>query len=459
MNTPSSLPRETALGGLLKTLFAELERSGLPYCVCGNYEGLPEYTSHDVDIWTSDVAAFEAALYASAQKCGLMLYLRNRLANGSNNFFYKTHPEIEFVHIDVMSECSWASFVPIVRSRTIGEGRVKYRGFYVAEPVVESAMHLLYPLLHAGKVKDKYREKIFSLRDNARFALIVEEAVGKDGAAELRAKISRRDWKGIEKDAVRLRLKTFLNSLAKDNIRVAKAFLSFAWTNVARLFSPSGLFIVVMGPDGCGKTTLSGRLLEKFGDCFTSGKLKKFYWRPFLLPRIADLSPFRKNKKPKNDSEDVGLRTVDMSPRARLSYLLKFLYYWADFVTGRLRYQSAWSRGGLVFFDRYYYDHMVYPERFGFSVPKSLMRALGRLIPDPDLKFYLHAPPKRLLERKQELPAEEIMRQQEEYQRLISSLKGGHTIDTSRTIEETEQEIMRICASFMANRLKRGRNG
>lgn len=459
MNTPSSLPKETALGGLLKTLFAELERNGPRYCVCGNYEGLPEHTSHDVDVWTSDVKAFEAALYASAKRCGLTLYLRNRLANGSNNFFYKTRPEIEFVHIDVLSECSWASFVPIVRSARIGEGRVKYNGFHVAEPVVESAMHLLYPLLHAGKVKEKYREKIYSLRENPRFALILEEAVGRDGAGELLARISRRDWKGIEKDALRLRIKTFLNALAKDNIRMARAFLSFARTNVARLFSPAGLFIVVMGPDGCGKTTLSARLLEKFGDCFTSGKLRKFYWRPFLLPRIADLSPFRKNKKSKNDSEDVGLRTVDMSLRARLSYLLKFLYYWADFVAGRLRYQSAWSRGGLVFFDRYYYDHMVYPERFGFSVPKPLMKALGRLIPDPDLKFYLHAPPKRLLERKQELPAAEIIRQQGEYMRLIESLKGGHVIDTSRTIEETEQEIMRICASFMAERLRRGVNG
>lgn len=459
MNTPSSLPKETALGALLKTLFAELERSGPPYCVCGNYEGLPEYTSHDVDVWTSDVKAFEKILYASAERCGLTLYLCNRLANGSNNFFYKTYPKMEFVHIDVLSECAWASFVPIVRSARIGEGRVKYRGFHVAEPVVETAMHLLYPLLHSGKVKDKYREKIYSFRENPRFALILEEAVGRDGAGDLRAKISRKDWKGIEKYAGLYRLQTILNALIRDNVRVAKAFLSFAWTNVVRLFSPAGLFIVVMGPDGCGKTTLSTRLLEKFSDCFTSGKLRKFYWRPFLLPRIAELSPFRKKGKPKNGPEDVGLRTVNMSPMARLAYLLKFLYYWADFVAGRVRYQSAWSRGGLVFFDRYYYDHMVYPERFGFSVPKPIMRALGRLIPDPDLKFYLHAPPKRLLERKQELPAAEIIRQQEEYKRIISSLEGGHVIDTSRTIEETEQEMIAICASFMAERIKRGNDG
>jgi len=247
MNTPSSLPKETALGGLLKTLFTELERSGQSYCVCGNYEGLPEYTSHDVDIWASDVEAFEKILYASAEKNGLTLYLRNRLANGSNNFFYKTSPGIEFVHIDVLSECAWASFVPIVRSARIGEGRVKYRGFFVAEPIVESAMHLLYPLLHAGKVKDKYREKIFSFREEPRFALILEEAVGKDGAGELLAKISRRDWKGIEKNAGRYRLQAVLNSLARDNVRVARAFISFAWTNVARLFSPSGLFMAVMG--------------------------------------------------------------------------------------------------------------------------------------------------------------------------------------------------------------------
>lgn len=445
---------ETALSGLLKTLLADLEKSKLDYCVCGNYEQLPNYTSHDVDIWTSDINAFEGVLYDSARKCGLTLYLRNRQANGSNNFFYRTGREMEFVRIDILSECSFASFVPIVRSSRIGEGRIRYKGFYVAEPVVESAMHLLYPLLHIGKVKEKYREKIFSYSGNTRFSAILSEAVGKTGARDLLARVSRKDWKGIEAGAGRYRRMALLNSLFKDNVKLARAFASLVWTNVTRLVRPAGLLIVLMGPDGCGKTTLSGRILEKFEGCFASGRIRKFYWRPFLLPRIAKLSPGGKSRM-KGEPEDAGLRTVSMSPAKRLGYLLKFIYYWVDFAAGRLKYQSAWSKGGLVLFDRYYYDHMVYPERFGFSVPRPLMSALRRFVPDPDLKFYLHAPPKDLLARKQELPINEIKRQQEEYKRIISGLNGGHVMDTSRPVEEVERDIIRTCAEYMAKRLSR----
>jgi thymidylate kinase len=455
-------PRQgnAGLRSLLIPLFEEAEKVDIDYCVCGNYHGLPDYTSHDIDIWAKDSNAFEKILLNVSQKNGFTLYLCNRTANGFNNYFYKTGIDgISIVQVDILRDCAWLPFIPIVRSKRIGKGRIRYKDFWVADTVVESAMHLLYPLLHSGNVKEKYREKIYLQKDNVRFKQILSEALGSKVAKEMVTRISMKDWQGLERDVKRYRIKLVIKSLLRDNVRNIGRFFEFAITNISRLFSPAGLFIVFMGSDGCGKTTIVNDLSIKMGSYFTSGKIKKFYWRPFFLPRLSALVPFKGNRKRIENTEDSGLRAVSSNPIARLKYLLKFIYYWVDFVMGRIRYQSIWSRGGLVFFDRYYYDHMVYPERFGFSVPGWVMKMLMALVPEPELKFYLHASPETLVERKQELSIEEIRRQDKEYKRIISSLDGGCQINTDRSLDETESEIIGICLSHMARRLKRRSDG
>jgi thymidylate kinase len=448
------------LSSLLIPLFEEVEKKSIDYCVCGNYHELPDSTSHDIDIWAKDIHVFQKTLLNVSQKSGFTLYLCNKTVTGFNNFFYKAVENgLFFMQVDVLSECAWLPFIPIVRTKRIEEERLKYKNFWVAGPIVESTMHLLYPLVHFGKVKEKYREKIYLLKETTRFKVLLAEALGSKTADEIIAFIGAKDWQGLEREVKHLRVRLLINSLIKDNIKNFRAFFNFVTTNISRLFYPSGLFVVLMGPDGSGKTTIINDLSTKLNNCFTSGKIKKFYWRPFFLPRLSALVPFKKEKGNSENPVDAGLRTVSRHPVDRVKYLLKFLYYLLDFIIGRIRYQSNWSRGGLVLFDRYYYDHMVYPERFGFHVPKWVMKSMMALIPEPELKIYLHASPETLMGRKQELPIEEIMRQDKEYKRIISSLDGGCLISTDRSLDETEKEIMKTCMSSMAKRLKRRSNG
>jgi thymidylate kinase len=445
------------LRSLVIPLFQAAEKLGIDYCVCGNYHGLPDYTSHDIDIWAKDTVAFEKTLLNVAARNGFTLYLCNKTANGFNNFFYKMGGDgLSFVQIDILRECAWLPFIPIVRSKRIEEGRIRYKDFWVAEPVVESAMHLLYPLFHSGRVKEKYREKIYFQKDSIRFYRILSEALGSTAAYEIIKMIGDRDWQGLEQRVRHFRIRLIINSLLKDNFRNLGTFFQFITINISRLFSPSGLFIVFVGLDGCGKTTIVNDLSIQMSNCFTSGKIKKFYWRPFFLPRLSALIPFKREKVNLENPVDAGLRTVSRNPLAVVKYLLKFFYYLFDFIIGRLRYQSAWSRGGLVLFDRYYYDHLVYPERFGFHVPGWIMKPLMALVPEPELKFFLYAPTETLMGRKQELPLEEIRRQDKEYKKIISSLHGGYLVNTDRALEETQKEIMEICFSYMTQKLKGG---
>jgi thymidylate kinase len=456
----TSCQKSQELRSLLVPLFEGAEKSGMDYCICGNYHELPDYTSHDIDIWARDADAFEKMLLNVSEKYGFTLYLCNKTANGFNNYFYKTGDNgIFIVQVDVLRDCAWLPFIPIVRSKRIDKGRIRYKDFWVADPVTESAMHLLYPLIHFGRVKEKYREKIYLQKDNIRFRQILAEALGSMTAGEIIKMICVKDWQGLERGINRYRIRLIINSLLRDNIRSSGVFFKFLMTGISRLFSPAGLFIVLTGPDGCGKTTIAHDLSIKMVKYFTSGKIKQFYWRPFLLPRLSALIPFRKNQDSLENAVDAGSRTVSYRLIDRFKYLLKFIYYWIDFLMGRLRYQSAWSRGGLVIFDRYYYDHMVYPERFGFHVPEWFMKILMGFVPEPDLKFYLYAPPETLFQRKQELSIKEIIRQDSEYRKIISSLDDGYILSTGKSFEESQKKIIEICISYMSKRLKRGTNG
>jgi thymidylate kinase len=450
-------PAESHLKDLLVPFFSELDRQGLPYCVCGNYEELPERTSHDVDIWAEDTDRVEGVLFRVAKEAGFTRYLYHKTSNGSNNFFYITQGDsFEFTRIDLLKECAWRSFIPIVKADQIKKRRLRYKNFYIVAPQVEACMHLLYPLATNGRVKDKYRDKIYSFRDDAEFQALLAESLGRTAAKDILCRIRRTDWDGIEKDASSYRTALFRRMACGDNVERLSYAYQFLKTNFGRVLQPAGLFAVFIGPDGCGKTTIVNQLSASLSRALLPGKIKRFYWRPFLLPRLRRLVPFA-SEPADRESPSPRSRKLNLSPKSKAVYLIKYLYYSADFMLGRLKYQAAWSRGGGVFFDRYYYDHMVYPQRFGFVVPKGVMRFLKNFVPEPDLVFYLWAPSASLLDRKMELPLEEVTRQTQEYHRLADELPNFHVVDSSSPLHETERRIIKACLDRMAERLDKGR--
>jgi hypothetical protein len=87
-------------------------------------------------------------------------------------------------------------------------------------------------------------------------------------------------------------------------------------------------------------------------------------------------------------------------------------YYWLDFVLGGwLRHKPIRRRGGVVVVERGWWDVAVDGHRYRLSVPPAVVRALGRLLPCPDLALVLRGDPRVLSVRKGELAMGEIARQ------------------------------------------------
>ncbi len=459
MSCPGSSPcpstiilADNMLKDLLLNLFEQLDCNKIEYCVIGNYAELPDYTSNDVDIWVDNYIAAETILYQSAKKLGLRLYLQNKTANGSNNYFYfnNCNKEIETIKIDLMIETSYKSLVPIVSGDLIKKNRDTYNGFFVANKVIESVMHLLYPLITFGIVREKYKEKLYQINKTQEFQYHLKTIVGREHFILIKAFIEANNWHSVEMMSNSIKRYLILKMFFKSDTSRIKIFFRFIASICSRIKQKNGLVISFTGIDGAGKTSIKEYMIKNSNNFFTKNRSKEFYWRPFLLPRIAHIL---RTKGQTEAIDDSGKRVVHLSRLSSIANMLKYIYYSADFVLGQMKYFKQSHTGGLIVFDRYHFDNIIYPERFGFKVSKKIMLFFDRhIIPQPDIQFYFNAQPKILYERKHEIGIDEINKQQILYADEINKRGDIIEICTNGSFDNSVNEVWSHCLEQMSHR-------
>lgn len=436
---------------LLIPFFDKLNKIGVNYAVCGNYKDLPHFTNHDIDIWTDDINLVESILEKLAEEKGFYLYLKNKTANGSNNLFYYFNNEIQVLHIDLMHETSYRSIFVIVKGTVILNNRVKYKNFYVVNESIEIIMHLIYPIVNFGKIKTKYLKDFENNYRNIKFIDELSNVVGYKLQKTICKLIAEQKWNEIESLTSKIKYKIIYYSIIKDKFFRINYILKTLLLVVRKFIKPAGMFVAFIGIDGSGKSTIIENINEVKKKYFINISSNLFYWRPFLLPPLRKFIFFNKTTKPENINEH-GIRTVNLSLLYRAFYLFKFLYYTIDFILGQVKYRYSVMRGDLVLFDRYYYDLLVYPERFGFYVNPFLIKFIQKFIPKPDITFYLDVETNNLFIRKKELSMNEIERQKNLYSKIISQIKTAKII-YNYDKEKTINSVIDYCLAFMHRRL------
>lgn len=438
---------------LLLDYFQLLKNNNIEYCVIGNYDKLPEYTSNDVDFWVDDKDKAERILLSLAKRLNLRLYMQNKTANGTNNYFYYKHEDnsLEIIKIDLMIETAYKSIIPIVSNKLISQNRKVYKNFYVVNEELESIMHLFYPLVTFGVVKQKYRDKLQQIVKNKSFQTKIIKMIGIAYGNELIEYIEEGNWKKAEACANKIRRKFILSTLTKLNKKRIGIFIDFIKSVFKRVSSKNGLFISFTGIDGAGKTSIKKYFVENSKLFFTAGRIKEFYWRPFLLPRASKVL---RSKGQKEIIDSAGRRVIKKSLTTTVKNYIKYFYYILDFIVGRIKYFLVTHTGGLVVFDRYHFDNIIYPERFGFSVNKSFMRLVDKwIVPQPDLLFYLTANTQTLYERKYEIDIDEINKQKAMYKCEIEKRDNIIVIETDGKFSDSTAAIVKECLEYMSERL------
>lgn len=435
---------------------AALENHGISYCICGNYQLLPYHTDNDIDIWIDNHPLALSLLKKSANDAGYSLYISNKTANGSNNFFFK-HYEAStfFLHVDLLTEGAWKSIFPLIPAKIFNSSIIEHKGFKVANDHLSAAMHFIYPLLTLGLIREKYREEIQRYCETTTFTSVMTFALGIKLSNQLILCIKNSDWNGIQAQVNFCRKTLIMRSIPRlfkpERIAITGHFISSV---IERLNRPTGLSIVFIGPDGAGKTTTINSIGTRMNKICPRNMFRQLYWRPFLLPELNKIVHLRKQIEVRYDSTDyfyLRQKQINNGKLRKIVYLIKFLYYWLDFVLGGGKVSAITSRGGVVCFDRYYHDQLVYPQRFGFSVNKTLMRFMSRFIYKPDIVFVLCPSSEVLLSRKQEMPLEEVQRQVIEYKKIAEFYNFIH-LQSAGSITETSDSIIDICLDFMSKR-------
>jgi thymidylate kinase len=447
LSPPAVAPPTT--GEFLEAVFLQLQREGIEYAVLRNYDGLPQKPGRDIDILTNDYPRFAALLREFSGKAGYSLRIFRRYVGMVKFHLARWCPGLEVLEIDVAWSINWKG-IPFFSPDLLRQ-RLPKRCFFILPPGAEAALSLIKHVIYHGTVLDKYKPWLpeMARSDRAGFLAAVAKCFGNSLAEQLFDLTCQSNWQGIASLAPQLRRNAILRTFIHNPLTHIIHQGSFIWWNLRRFFRPSGRFVVLLGPDGSGKSTISQKLQEFLQPLFQGHRY--FHGHFMIIPRLRDVAMHLgfKLSEPdtviSSDPQRPGERVVEFGTLRSLLYLF---YQSLGYLLGYGLIFRARGRGELLIFDRYYYDYLIQP---GMSLPPRFIKMVLSLLPKPDLVVYLRNDPHVIFSRKPELTLTELTRQSAVCAQLMDQLTQGYVVDTIGTPDETAAEVAKLVVSNLFN--------
>ena len=341
----------------------------------------------------------------------------------------------EFLHLDVMYD-PFGSNHYLYTSADLLYGKRYINNVWTTAPEKE-ATYLLIKKAYKGKINKETHERIFNLA-NTNKAEFENECMKWwshkcfDSILKFIKDENETNW-----DAQLCMLRDGL----KEKIRSRGGLMGLrrvfqeGLRRIHRVLSPSGLFVVLLGPDGAGKSTIANIALNDLKRGFR--RIDHFHWRPGLFP------------KPGRTSQHLSENNQPLPPTSyKYGYamsLIRYVYFLLDFIFGYwTRIYRARVSTSLILGERWYYDVILNPMRYGFRLPNWLLCLGGYMIPSPDLVILLYADPENMHKRKPELTIEQIQQQLNDMKSMVDALPYGACISSNSSVEETVGSFVKL---------------
>ncbi len=430
----------------LNDLFGEFSANRVKYCILRNYEGLPrKVKSKDIDILV-DRKNFNKAieiLKVTATRNKIVYFYLNEFQGIRcfTLFRYFNKKVIRALKIDFFVNFENRG-VKFLRCDDIISKIVPYKNLYIINPAQEAIINWLKPLITGNVLKAKYEKQILkAIMDNPmQVKKYMIKILGIPLTRKLWPLLINGNLQATLKLSKTIKMVAWLRNTLYDPIASMQGVIEHLHIEIRRRISPKKQMIVIIGPDGSGKSTVANQLQDIICEIFKwdKKKMRTLHFRPNLLPNIQKLVTFWRS----TDTSGDFANPHRAKPSNFVISLFRLFYYFLDYTFGYLvKVYPLLGKLNIILFDRYYYDFIIDPSRSRIKLPRFIPMLLLKLIPKPTLTVLIDNDVDTILHRKQELPVPEIERQIAEYRSLIKYLPNATCVNGRKPIVDIVEEI------------------
>ena len=198
------------------------------------------------------------------------------------------------------------------------------------------------------------------------------------------------------------------------------------------------MLIAIIGPDGCGKTTIANELIINLKKEGINAEHSAMHFQ--ILPKLKDLiNPFLKNKIDSSHKEGEYYAGMKNKPNSKFKGSIYVIWYALDYFFGHFKIARIAKKRKVIIFARYYYDY--YFQRGHSNTPQLIIKFFENFIPKPDLIITISRPAEEIFNLKPELSVPEIKRQQNIIKLLLTNRKNSYIIDGTKGIKDSVFQI------------------